>query len=143
MRTQLAPLLGLLVLPACVSTEPADPSEGGFFEGLSGITSGSYDALVVEEENAVATAEARNAALTLEESALRAEIRASARALTAEKARLRQLSSSGLALDAPTAARVEEVLAREPAGGTSAQQLADLQKAVADARALSDELSRL
>ena len=123
--------------------EGGDPAEGGFISGVSGIASGSYDARIDEREAEVAAAEARNAELARQQQSLAAQIGAAEAQLARERRTLSQLRSSTAGMDAATRARVDEVLARKPAGRTDAERLASLQRTIADARKLSAELSRL
>lgn len=128
-------LVPLLFLGAC-ETATTDPAEGGFFEGVSGITTGAYDQRVETAEADVAAAQARNEALA-------AQIRGAESELAGLKLQiLRQRDALG-ATDAATAARIDRVLNAAPGGASDEARLAALQRSIAEARALSADLARL
>ncbi len=130
-----------LGLSACVSSE--DPAEGGFFNGVSGITSGRYDERVAEREASVAEAEARNAALAQEQAQLASQIKSAENELAKLRFRILQQKTALGPTDPRTEARVNAVLNSKPTGRTDAERLAALQKTIADAKALSADLARL
>ena len=137
-----APLIcGAFLLAGCVTSE--DPSEGGFFNGVSGITSGTYDQRVEEREAGVADATARNEALAAEQARLSAQIQSAEGELARLKLRILNQKTALGATDARTEARVQAVLNAKPSGQTQADQLAALQKTIADAKALSADLAKL
>ncbi|WP_171174639.1 hypothetical protein [Ruegeria sp. HKCCD8929] len=126
--------LPCLLLAACETT--TDPAEGGFFSGVSGITSGAYDERIETAEADVAAAEARNEALA-------AQIRSSESELAQLKLKILQQRDATGGGDAATAARIDRVLNSNPTGSTPEARLAALQRSIADARALSADLARL
>lgn len=130
-----------LGLAGCVTSE--DPSEGGFFNGVSGINSGTYDARVAEREQSVAEAEARNEALSAEQARLSAQISSARSELAKLKLRILNQRNAAGSVDAQTDARVQSVLNAQPTGRTQSEQLAALQKTIADAKALSADLAKL
>ncbi len=129
-----------IVVPACLGLAgcmtSTDPADGGFFNGVSGIASGSYQEQIDADEAQVAAAQARNA-----------ELAAQIRGAESELARLKvtivnQRNALG-ATDAATANRINAVLVAQPSGRTDADRLAALQQSIADARALSQDLAKL
>ncbi len=130
-----------LMLGACVTSE--DPADGGFFNGVSGATSGTYDARVEDREQAVAAAQTRNAALSREQQALAAQIKGAESELARLKFKILQQKSAIGRIDGPTNARVNAVLNASPSGATPDAKLAALQKTIANARALSADLEKL
>ncbi len=130
-----------LGLFGCVDSQ--DPAAGGFYNGLSGIATGGYEARVEEREVAVANAEARNAELTAEQRSLAAQISSTERSLTQARFQLLQQRNAAQGLDRATQARVNKVLAAKPKGSTEASRLADLQRLLSETRMLSEDLARL
>lgn len=133
----------LLAVPLAACVESSDPAEGGFFAGISGISSGSYDARIAEQEADVAAASAENAALRTERDTLAARIATAERDLTGARFRLLQQRDRAVDLDVNTRSRVNAALAAEPRGATDDQRLADLQRLLSETRALSAELAGL
>ncbi|RLJ98510.1 hypothetical protein [Ruegeria conchae] len=126
--------LPCLLLAGCQTT--TDPADGGFFAGVSGITTGAYDDRIAAAEGDVATAEARNEALA-------AQIRNSESELAQLKLNILQRRDAIGGDDAATAARIDRVLNDAPTGATPDAKLAALQKSIAEARALSADLAKL
>ena len=135
---QLIKTLPLLCLMACADS--ADPADGGFFNGVAGLSSGTYDARINERETALASAQQRNVALNAEIASLQGQLDAAKAQLARERALLR---AQGKSLPAATENKVNAALTRVPAGSTPAQQAASLRQAIADARNLSYTLSQL
>ena len=125
----------VVALPLLACTENPDPSEGGFFEGVQGITTGSYDQRIESKEADVASAQARNEALA-------AQISSAERELSKAKFDLLRQKQQATGLDSATAARVDRVLNANP-GGNDAATLAELESTIKAARDLSAELARL
>ncbi|SEI52345.1 hypothetical protein SAMN05444007_101447 [Cribrihabitans marinus] len=123
-----------LLLAGCQTT--SDPAEGGFFDGVSGIASGSYDARIDTAEADVAGAQARNEALA-------AQIRGSESELAQLKLQILQQRNTLGTPDAATASRIDRVLNDTPGGATPDARLAALQRSISEARALSADLARL
>jgi chromosome segregation ATPase len=141
-------LLSLVALGGCATTD--DPSEGGFFEGVSGIASGSYEAGIETQQDEVAAAEARNAALGAEQgqvagdlASVRAEIAALERDMTRLKFDILQKKNALGPLPPALNARVQATLNAANPTGTDSSRLAALRRSVANARALSAELTQL
>lgn len=132
---------GGMSLIGCVDSQ--DPAAGGFYNGLSGIATGGYEARVEEREVAVANAEARNAELTAEQRSLAAQISATERSLTQARFQLLQQRNAAQGLDSATQARVNKVLAAKPKGTTESARLAELQRLLSETRMLSEDLARL
>lgn len=121
-----------VALAACVDS--TDPADGGFFNGISGVTSGEYDARVEEREKQVAEEKARNAALRAELSRLRGEHSAVKNEIVQRRA---ALASAGVRLSPASERQVQAALAADP------QKVESLRKAIADARELSARLARM
>lgn len=129
-----------IALTACVGLmaceTSTDPADGGFFNGVKGITSGDYQAQIDAEEADVDASRARN-------SELASQIQSSESQLAQLKATIRSQSNALGQTDGATSDRISKVLASKPAGNTDAERLAALQQSIADARALSDDLAKL
>lgn len=132
----------LVAVSGCVATSD-DPAEGGFFNGIRGISSGSYEGRVSERQRAVATAEVRNAALSAEQSDLAARIDATKRSLAQARVMLLRQRDANPNLDSDTRVRVDAVLRAQPGGATDIEQLESLQRLLAETRALSEDLAEL
>lgn len=135
------PLAVILMVAACQPSD--DPAQGGFFNGVTGIAGGGYQARVDQREAEVADAQSTNTALRAEQAALQAELDRLGGQLTDLKLTILRQSQQAGTLDPATRARVDQTLNARPAGSTDQQKLASLRKAVADARALSADLARL
>lgn len=125
-------LAASLLLLACVDS--TDPAEGGFFNGVSGIASGTYDARVEEREREVAAARAENARLTAELARLRGEHSRLKNRIVQQRA---ALAAKGIRLSPESERQVSAALRANP------DRVESLRKAIADARALSERLARL
>lgn len=121
-----------LLLSACVTSE--DPADGGFFNGVNGLAGGGYQARVDERESNLANAQARNAELTGQLATLRGQHRNLKTEIIQKRARLR---AKGVKLTVASERDVQQVIGANP------QSAAALRRAIADARALSAELTRL
>jgi predicted nucleic acid-binding Zn-ribbon protein len=130
--------MGLLGLAACQTT--TDPAEGGFISGVSGISSGAYQARIDEREAAVASEQARKAELEAELAGLQSQYSKTKLELVQLRSRIaRQGKSVSPSLDR----RVNAAIEAKPGGSDDAARIASLRKAIADAKALSDELGKL
>lgn len=121
-----------LLLSACVTSE--DPADGGFFNGVNGLAGGGYQARVDEREENLANAQARNSQLTDQHAALRGQHSNLKSEIVQKRAALR---AKGVKLTAASERDVQDVISDNP------QSAAALRRAIADARALSAELTRL
>ena len=121
-----------LLLSACATSK--DPADGGFFNGVSGLAGGGYQARVDEREANLANAEVRNAELTGQLAALRGQHSNLKTEIIQKRATLR---AKGVKLTAASERDVQEVISANPQSATA------LRRAIADARALSAELTRL
>lgn len=121
-----------LVLAACVDS--SDPSEGGFANGIAGITSGTYDARVEEREAEVEAEKQRNAALTAELASLRGEHNALKNRIIQQRT---ALANAGTRLSPDSERQIQRTLASNP------DKVESLRKAIADARVLSERLAAL
>ena len=130
-----------LALAAC--TENPDPAAGGFFDGISGIASGSYEARTAAEAEATADAKARNDALRAEQASLSTQIASAEAQLAQAKLTLLRQRDANPSLPADTRARVNRALLAEPAAGSDAARLADLQALLTETKALSADLAGL
>lgn len=123
-----------LGLAAC--TTSTNPEDGGFFNGVSGITSGTYQSQIDAQKADVAAAQSRNAAL-------QAQIDGSESELAALKSQIRQQRAGLGTTDIATSNRINQVLASGPTASSDADRLAQLQQSIAQARALSEDLAKL
>lgn len=148
----LAILATMGLLAGCSTSD--DPSAGGFINGVSGLASGSYQDRVDARQADVDAEQARAAALAGQQAnvaAQSASVGAQIDALRDELTRLRiqianqqaELRGAGVAIPASLNARVNSTINASPGGANDAERLANLQRAIADARALSAELARL
>jgi hypothetical protein len=112
-----------------------DPAEGGFYSGVAGLAGGGYAARVDEREQAVAAAETEGAALSAELAALQGEHAALKSRVIQQRAALR---AAGVRLTPETEGRIQAVVAARPA-----DRVADLERAIAEARTLSEQLAGL
>lgn len=144
---------GMLVL-AAGACDGADPAEGGFFKGLSGMASGCYEQRIEERERRAAEARARQEALEAELRELEArsaEAETELERLKTQHAGLKriivklrsQLAAENVDLDDGEQARVNAAIASRPEGETEAERIEALRKAVSGARALVEELAKL
>lgn len=138
-----APVFLAVVALAGCGAPSDDPAEGGFFNGVRGITSGTYDARVAEREQAVSTAEARNEALSAQQGDLAARIAATKSSLAQARFTLLQQRDARPNMSPGMRSRVDAALSAQPGGATEAEQLANLQRILAETRALSSDLARL
>jgi len=147
------PLITALALVAGCSTSD-DPAAGGFFNGVSGLASGGYQDRVDERQADVDAEQARAASLAGQQSSVAAQtasVGAQIDALRDELTRLRiqianqqaELRSAGVAIPASLNTQINATINASPSGANDAERLANLQRAIADARALSAELARL
>ena len=138
-------ILTVGVLHAVVGCVDAveDPAKGGFVSGVSGITSGSYDARIDELNAEMASAETRNTQLSNEQRALAGQISAAESQLAMAQAQLARQRQTAGQLDSATAQRVNAAISARPSATNDDAQLRELQKAISDARKLSLELTRL
>lgn len=126
--------LSCVGLTACETS--TDPADGGFFNGVSGITTGSYQAQIDADEAQVAASRTRNANLA-------AQIQSSESELARLKVTIVNQRNALGNTDGATSDRINAVLVSKPTGNTDAARLAALQQSIADARALSQDLAKL
>jgi len=145
-------LFAALVLAACETT--GNPADGGFLSGVAGIAGGGFQERVDSQQSALEQDQAQAAALQAQQrqvAAQSANIAAEINRLRAIHTQLRldianqaaQLRASGVVLSSALTVRVNAVVSASPSGNNDTQRLAALQTAIADARALSDDLARL
>jgi len=125
-------LVTALALAACATSD--DPADGGFFNGVNGIASGKYQARVDEQQQGLAKDQARNAELSGQLAVLRGQHSSVKSEIIQKRAALR---AKGVKLTAASEREVQKVI------GSNPQSAAALRRAIADARALSAELTRL
>ncbi len=141
-----------LVLSACEISQ--DPADGGFLSGIVGVAGGGYqariDALEAQlaadqaQANALATKQLRLQAASAGTSAQLSNLRAQFAALQAVlRDQVATLEAQGITVSSSLKAKVQTVSAAAPSGANDAARLASLRAAIADARALSADLSRL
>ncbi len=126
--------LALASLGACAPVSD-DPAQGGFFNGVAGLAGGGYEARVGEREQAVVGAQADQAALTAELAALQGEHAALKNRIVQQRAALR---AAGVRLTPETEGRIQAAVAAQPG-----DRVADLERAIAEARTLSEQLAGL
>lgn len=129
-----ATVFSCLFLTACQTT--TNPAEGGFFAGVSGITTGAYDDRIATAEGEVAAAQTRNETLA-------GQIQASESELAQLKLSILQQRDAIGGGNSATAKRIDRVLNSSPDGATPDAKLAALQRSIAEARALSSDLAKL
>ena len=122
-------------LSACMTTS-TDPADGGFFNGVSGITTGTYQAQIDADEARIEESRARNASLA-------AQIQSSESELARLKVQIVNQRNALGNTDRAVSNRINKVLVSNPTGSTDAARLAALQQSIADARALSQDLAKL
>ena len=142
----------MLVGGACDS---ADPGKGGFFSGLSALSSGCYEQRIETREQAVEEREIRRDELEQDREILEArsaEAEEELQSLRAEHMSLKReivklnsdLAARKVQLDSSTRARLQNALAAKEGGaGSDAERIASLRGAIQDARALVEQLSSL
>jgi hypothetical protein len=133
----LARILTVLLVAGCVQSD--DPAEGGFYSGVAGLAGGGYEGRIAEREAAVAAAQSRQIALASELAGLEREHRALQARLGAQRSALR---SEGVAIPPATELRLDAALAG-PTETDPAARAAALERAIGDARQLSDQLADL
>ncbi|MEM9813470.1 MAG: hypothetical protein AAF913_12435 [Pseudomonadota bacterium] len=127
-----------LVLGACATSD--DPADGGFFSGVAGVTSGSYQGRVDALEAEAQTERERQAALQAELSGLEQQHASLKLRLTEQRSRL---AAGGVPVPADVEAAVSAAVTSNPGGQSDAERLEALRAAVADAQALSERLANL
>lgn len=120
-------LFGAAVFSGCANVS-TDPREGGFFGGVSGINTGTYDARVRERDERLAQVRETQRALEQETGQLEAQKSATASKVEADRVRVQKLNADVAALDKRVAA-------------LSAQEGAD-QKRVKELQTRLDTLKR-
>ncbi len=145
-------VMAALTLAACETT--GDPADGGFLSGVAGIAGGSYQARVDTQQAALEQDQTEAANLRQQQASLAqqsANIAAEIERLRAIHTQLRvdianqvaSLRAAGVTLSSGITQRVNMVVNTSPSGSNDAQRLASLQAAIADARALSNDLAQL
>lgn len=141
-----------LALTACEVSQ--DPADGGFLSGVVGVAGGGYQARIDALEAQLAADQARANSLASEQLRLQAasantsaqlrNMRAQFAALQAViRDQVATLEARGVSVNSGLKAKVQTVSSAAPTGGNDAARLASLRAAIADARALSADLSRL
>jgi len=141
-----------LALSACEVSE--DPADGGFLSGIVGVAGGGYQGRIDALEAQLAADQARANSLAAEQLRLQAasaSTSAQLRNLRSQFAALQAvisgqvatLEAKGVGVSGSLKAKAQTVATATPRGSTDAARLASLRGAIADARALSAELSRL
>lgn len=150
----LGPILGLLL--AGSPCDGADPANGGFFAGLSGLSGGCYEKRVDEREEGVGARQRTRDALEIE----RRDLEARTTAASIELDRLRgehmdlkrrivrlnsDLAARRVQLDARTKSSIQSALTGPGEGDASADadRIRSLRAAIEDARGLVERLSSL
>lgn len=152
MKTFLLIGASVFALAACEISE--DPADGGFLSGVVGVAGGGYqgriDALEAQlaadqaTANSLAAEQLRLQAASASSSAQIRNLRAQFAALQAVvRDQVATLDARGVTVNSGLKAKVQTVSAAAPGGSDNAARLASLRAAIADARALSADLSRL
>jgi chromosome segregation ATPase len=131
--------IAVLALAACVPPS-GDPAEGGLVNGLTGLAGGGYESRVAEREQAVAAAQSRQEALATELATLEREHANLKGQIVQQREALR---TQGVRLSPQTEDTIQAVLADAPTQADPAGRAAALQRAIADARRLSEQLAAL
>lgn len=147
-------LIGIsaMALAACEVSE--DPADGGFLSGVVGVAGGGYQSRIDTLEAQLAADQTRANSLASEQLRLQAtsaSTSAQLRNLRAQFAALQTVISSqmatlearGTTVGGSLRAKAQTVSTTSPGGSSDAARLASLRAAIADARALSADLSRL
>lgn len=137
------PIILLLTTTALLGCDSEDPADGGFFNGISGVASGTYQERVDDRQAAVDQAQDRNAALSAEQARLASQIGSARSELSRLKLQIVQQRQQAGGLSSGLNSRVETVLNTPTSGRGDAAHLASLQQTIANARALTAELSKL
>lgn len=133
-----APALLAVTLAACVTSD--DPADGGFANAIGGVAGGGYDARIETREAEVAASQLRGEELTAELARLRGEHEGLKDRIIQQRA---ALSGQGVRLSAETEARVQQAILSDPSEADPSARAASLQRAIADARQLSEQLAAL
>lgn len=147
------PALLLLLLSACAAPSQ-NPADGGFVSGVKNLSDGTYERRVQEREAAVKAGEDQTFVLqgetrdvAAETARVEAEIAAAEGELAAAKreiVRLRyELAAKKTEVPPALAARVEAAAVAAPTGPDNAAKLAALRAALAETRAIAEDLTRL
>ena len=152
MKTFLLIGASALALSACEISE--DPADGGFLSGIVGVAGGGYQSRIDVLEAQLAADQARANSLASEQLRLQAasastsaqlrNLRSQFAALQAViQGQIATLEARGVAVSGSLKAKAQTIAATTPGGSNDAARLASLRAAIADARALSADLSRL
>jgi len=125
-------------LAACAASD--DPADGGFANAVVGIAGGGYENRIETREAEVAASELRGAELTAELATLRDEHESLKDQIIQQRANLR---SDGVRLSRETEARVQQAILSDPSQADPSARAAALQRAIGDARQLSEQLAAL
>lgn len=131
-QSLLLSMVSAAALCGCVTSD--DPADGGFFNGIAGATSGTYDARVDDRQQQVDAAQAENTELSAQLAALQSQHNALKNELILKRAKLQ---ADGIQLSVSSEKEIQAALQSSP------QKLESLSKAIANARKLSDQLSAL
>lgn len=137
MRGAVSAILALS-LAACAASD--DPAEGGFANAVVGIAGGGYESRIETREAEVAASEVRGAELTAELARLRGEHESLKDRIIQQRADLR---GEGVRLSPETEARVQQAILSDPTQADPSARAAALQRAIGDARQLSEQLAAL
>jgi len=147
-------LLGTAIFAFSGCEVSEDPADGGFISGVVGVAGGGYQRRIDALEATLAADQARANSLASEQLRLQAQsasISAQIRNQTAQLAALKKvvndrvalLEATGTTVGSGMAVRVRATANAAPSGRTDAERLASLRAAIANARALSADLSQL
>lgn len=129
---KLSIVFGTVLLAGCVTS--SDPADGGFANGIAGISSGSYNERVAEREAQVAEAQAQNQNLNQQYASLKNQHTALKYEIIERRS---QVTTAGVQIPPELEVEVQRALKAEPSSVDA------LSKAIADARTLSERLRSL
>ncbi|MDX9717871.1 hypothetical protein [Thauera sp. AutoDN2] len=121
---RLAAAAAAVALTGCANLS-TDPREGGFLGGVSGLSSGAYEARVVEREDRLAQLRETQRGLEMERTQLESRKSDAGRQLAAERARVKKL-------DADIAGLEKKVGTMTTQQGADAQRVGELQSRLAE-----------
>jgi len=141
-----------LALSACEVSQ--DPADGGFLSGIVGVAGGGYQSRINALEaqlaadqaqaNALAAKQLRLQAASASTSSQLSNLRAQFASLQAVlRDQVATLEAQGISVSSSLKAKVQTIGTATPSGANDTARLASLRAAIADARALSADLSRL
>ncbi len=128
----------LFTVGACETSQ--NPADGGFVSGVAGIGSGAYDQRITDRETTIAAGQAT-------QSGLQTEIAKLTQDLNALKLQLANMQnnrlSAGKSIPPGLSDRINTAIISAPGGSDQATKIANLRRAIAEAKELASDLSSL